>query len=246
AGPVDVTVTTAGGTSAVGAQDGYTYLAPPATITAVGSAVMDTTQPSGTQDTVAVSPAAPGNLLALAIETKFPGTPTFTASSVTGGGVTTWHKAFSYLTADGFHGQELWWGVVTAAGPSSITVNYTSGAARGAATSVDVAEFHSSSGASTVWSLDVTDKVDTNKSSSTLSYPTLTPASGPELYFGYLAVPGTLSAGSTPGVTYQTDLRGNQVAYDAAVSSSITPTAVSQDTPPTSTFASIGFLMRAV
>jgi IPT/TIG domain len=246
AGPVDITVTTAGGTSAVGAQDGYTYLAPPATITAVGSAVMDTTQPSGPQDTVAVSPAAPGNLLAMAIETKFPGSPSFTASSVTGGGVTTWHRAFSYLTADGFHGQELWWGVVTAAGPTSITVNYTSGAATGAATSVDVAEFHSASGASTVWSLDVTGKVDTNTSSSTLSYPTLTPGSGPELYFGYLAVPGTLSAGSTPGVTYQTDLRGNQVADDPSVSSSITPTAVSQDTPPTTTFASIGLLMRAV
>jgi hypothetical protein len=246
AGPVDITVTTAGGTSAVGAQDGYTYLAPPATITTVGSAVMNTTQPSGSVDTVAVSPAAPGNLLAMAVETKFPGTPSFTASSVTGGGVTTWHKAFSYLTADGFHGQELWWGVVTTAGPSSITVSYTSGAATGAATSVDVAEFHSSSGAGAVWSADGTGKVDTNKSSSTLSYPTLTPGSGPELYFGYLAVPGTLSAGSTPGVTYQTDLRGNQVAYDPSVSSAITPTAVSQDTPPTSTFASIGLLMRAV
>ena len=119
------------------------------------------------------------------------------------------------------------------------------GAATGAATSVDVAEFHSASGAATVWWLDVTGKVDTNTSSSTLSYPTLTPGSGPELYFGYLAVPGTLSAGSTPGVTYQTDLRGNQVAYDPSVSSTISPTAVSQDTPPTSTFASIGLLMRA-
>jgi hypothetical protein len=181
----------------------------------------------------------------MAIETKFPGTPSFTASSVTGGGVTTWHKALSYLTVDGFHGQELWWGVVTTAGPTSITVNYTSGVASGAATSVDVAEFHSSSGAAAFWSIDGTGKVDTDTSSSTLSYPTLTPGSGPELYFGYLAVPGTLSAGSTPGVTYQTDLRGNQVAYDPSVSSTLTPT-VSQDTPPSSTFASIGLLIRAV
>src|SRR6266480_6076965 len=161
AGLVDITVTTASGTSAAGAQDGYTY-AVAAPITSVGSMTSDTKQPSGLVETVAVSPTAPGNLLAMAIETKFPGTASFTASSVTGGGVATWHKALSYLTVDGFHGQELWWGVVTTDGPSSITVNYTSGATSGAATSVDVAEFHSSSGAATVWSLDGTGKVDTN------------------------------------------------------------------------------------
>ena len=244
AGLVDITVTTAGGTSAVGAQDGYTYVVP-ATIASVGSMVSDTKQPSGLVETVAVSPAAPGNLLAMAIETKFPGTPSFTASSVTGGGVATWHRALSFLTLDGFHGQELWWGVVATAGPSSITVDYTAGAVTGAATSVDVREFQSSSGAATVWSLDTTGKLDTGVSSSTLSYPTLSPNPGPELYFGYLAVPGTLSAGSTPGVTYQTDPRGNQVAYDVSVSSTITPTAVSQDTPPSTTFTSSAFLMRA-
>ena len=124
-------------------------------------------------------------------------------------------------------------------------MNYTSGAATGAATSVDIRQFQSSSGAATVWSLDTTGKLDSGVSSSTLSYPTLSPSSGPELYFGYLAVPGTLSAGSTPGVVYQTDPRGNQVAYDASVSSSITPTAVSQDSPPSTTFTSSAFLMRA-
>ena len=49
---------------------------------------------------------AVGDLLALAVETKFPSpTPSFTATTVSGGGVTTWSKAVSYLTVDGFHGQ---------------------------------------------------------------------------------------------------------------------------------------------
>jgi hypothetical protein len=77
--------------------------------------------------------------------------------------------------------------------------------------------------------------------STTPTYPTLTPKAGGELYVGYVAVPGSIDAGSTPGVVYQGDARGNQVAYDVSVPSTITPTAASTS----QTFASIGMLVGA-
>ncbi len=248
AATVHITVTTAAGTSATSSADQFTYQATstPASITTVGALYTHTNQPSHQQETISVSPAAAGDELAMAIETKFPsGVPSFTAAGVSGGGVTTWNKARSYLTIDGIHGQELWWGVVTTPGPSTITVSYTSGSTSGnseSATSLDVQEFRSSSGASTVWSLDVTGVVDTGVSTTAPDYPTLTPTSTNEAYFGYLAVPGSVSAGSTPGVVYQVDARGNQCAYDQSVSSTITPAASSSS----QTFFSIGMLLKAV
>jgi hypothetical protein len=110
------------------------------------------------------------------------------------------------------------------------------------ATSLDVQEFRSSSGASTAWSLDVTGVVDTGVSTTAPNYPTLTPTSTNEAYFGYLVVPGSVSAGSTPGVVYQVDARDNQCAYDQSVSSTITPVASSSS----QTFFSIGMLLKAV
>jgi IPT/TIG domain len=247
-GVVDITVKTAGGTSATSSADRFTYVvaSTPATITAVGTLYTHTNQPSLSTETISVSPAAAGNVLALAIETKFPsGVPSFTASGVSGGGVTTWKKARSSLTIDGIHEQELWWGVVTTSGPSTITVSYTSGSTSGnaeSATALDVQEFRSSSGTSTVWSLDVTGVVDTGVPTTVPNYPTLTPTSTNEAYFGYLAVPGFVSAGSTPGVVYQVDARGNQCAYAQSVSSMITPVASGSS----QTFFSIGMLLKAV
>ncbi len=247
AGTVDVTVTTPGGTSPTSPADGFSYvLGAPVTITRVGSLVVHTYQPSRQQEAVSVSPVAAGDLLAMAIETKFPaGVTSFVASSVSGGGVATWHKAASSLTLDAVHGQELWWGVVATPGPSTITVTYTAGSTSGnseSATSLDVQEFQSSAGAAAVWSLDVTGIVDTGASTTSPSYPTLTPASANEVYFGYLAVPGSVGSGSTPGVVYQVDARGNQCVFNTSVSTSITPIASSGS----QTFFSIGMLLKAL
>jgi len=217
----------------------------PATITPVGNLQADTNQPSAAQEQIGVSPAKAGDLLTIAVETKFPGTASFTSSSISGGGVTSWTRAASFLTVDGFHGQELWYGAVTAAGPSTITVGFTAGSTQGSsasATSLGVQEFASSSGAATKWALDVTGKVDTGNASTAPSYPSLTPTSTKEAYFGYLAVTGSVGAGGTPGVVYQTDARGNQNAYAVSVSARITPVAASGSSQ---LFTSVGMLMKA-
>lgn len=246
AGVVDVKVTTAGGTSTTSASDQFTYVAA-ATISAVGTLITHTNEPSALTEAIDVSPAATGNLLTLAIEVKFPSPSSFTASTVTGGGVTSWHKAFSYLTSDDQRGEELWYGVVTSAGSSTVTVTYTSNAGSaltGSASSLDLQEFSSSSGGSTTWSLDQTGKKDPGTSDTTFSYPTLTPTGSSELYFGYLAVSGSVSAGSTPGFMYQEDARSNQVAYNVSVSSTTSPTSATSGSAET--WASIGMLIGAV
>ena len=215
-----------------------------ATVQAVGTLVTHTNQPSMQQESVTVLSAAVGDVLAVAVETKFPGTPSFSVSGVAGGGVSTWHRALAFLTLDGFHGQELWWGPVTVAGSQPLTVSYTSGSTAGtneSATSVDVQQFSSSAGISTVWAADGTGKVDDGNIATTLNYPTLTPSSTPAAYFGYLAVPNSVSPGSSAGVVYQTDARYNQVVYDTAVTGTITPTARSS----AQTYASIGMLLAA-
>lgn len=217
---------------------------PAAMITAVRLLDSHTNQPSRKQEALLVSPA-PGDVLALAIETKFPGTAAFTAAGVNGGGVATWTKASAYLTRDAFHGQELWWGVVTQPGANTITVDYTTAstsASPTSATSVSVQEFAASSGPSTTWSVDETGQADTGEKSTAPTYPTLVPTAKSEAYFGYLAVPNSIAAGPTPGVVYQTDARGNQNAYAASVSSSITPQASVARAQP---FSSIGMLLRA-
>ncbi len=218
---------------------------PARTITAVGSLKSHTNQPSKAQESITVSPAAAGDVLVLAIETKYPGTPAFAATGVSGGGVTTWNPAMAYATIDGFHGQELWWGAVTSPGSGkTITASFSAGATKGkseSATSLDVQELRSSGGAATVWSVDGTGKVDKGAKSSTPSYPTLTPSAGADAYFGYLAVPGSVGPGSTPGVVYKTDARSNQVVYAVAVSGAITPKASSSS----QTFSSSGMLLTA-
>jgi hypothetical protein len=90
--------------------------------------------------------------------------------------------------------------------------------------------------------MDVTGVVDTGVPTTAPNYPTLTPTSTKEAYFGLLSVPGSVSAGSTPGVVYQVDARGNQCAYAESVSSTITPVASGSS----QTFFSIGLLLKAV
>src|SRR6476469_7105267 len=86
------------------------------TITAVGKLVTHTNQPAKAAESMSVAPGAVGDVLLLAIETKYPATQAIAATGVTGGGVSMWNKVLSYASRDGLHGQELWWGVVTATG----------------------------------------------------------------------------------------------------------------------------------
>jgi hypothetical protein len=214
-------------------------------LTAVGSLQSLTNQPATPTIAAGVSPQA-GDLLALAIEEKYPGSGAFAVTGITGGDVTGWHRALAYPTQDGIHGEELWWGTVTGSGPAAVTVDLSTSAANqsdpGSAVSLDLEQFRSAAGAKSAWSLDTAGRLDDGTASATPHYPALTPATPGELYVGYLAVQSTVSAGTTPGCVYQNDARGNQVVYQASVSAPISPAAVTAASGP---FASIGMLIAA-
>ena len=103
-------------------------------------------------------------------------------SSVSGGGVTTWNKAAGfdgYLNAD----EEIWYGKVTSTGSSTVTVAW-SGSVSGLSTEYTAQEFNTALGSGTNWSVDKTGTLN-NSSSSTVTYPSLSPSTAGELYFGF-------------------------------------------------------------
>ena len=80
-------------------------------------------------------------------------------------------------------------------------------------------EFSSSAGSGTTWGVDHTG-TQSNASSTTETFPSLSPSGSGELYFGYAdAIGGYPSVGSTSGFTYGITSGANVVAYDTSVSS---------------------------
>ena len=217
-GQVDVTVTGTAGTSVTSPADQFTFVAP-GTISAVGGFVMGYGTGLITQ---AVSPQNVGDVIVL--HAKVAGTGTLPkVSSVSGGGVSAWNKAVSF----GFnqHEEEIWYGTVTSTGPSTITVNW-SGSVAALGTEYNAQEFTADLGASTVWVVDGSQTGTlTNPSSSTVAFPTLTPSTSGDVYFGYGQCASDCGAGSTPGFTYGVTWDYNVVTYDPNVTSAVSPTA---------------------
>ena len=169
--------------------------------------------------TLAVSPQHVGDLLALVVKVD---SSTVTATSVSGGGVSTWTRAEGPYTGYAGHDLEIWMGPVSTTGASTITVGY-SGTVTSVYTGLASQEF-SAAGSTPVWTVDTGGGIS-NASSTTTTFPKLTPSGSGELYFGYAAVVNTASAGSTSGFTYATTSDGDVSTYDTSVSAAVQPTA---------------------
>ncbi len=203
------------------------------TISAVGS--LATAEGSGLT-TLSVDPQTAGDLLGVSALTS---TSSLTVSSISGGGVATWTKAVQF---DGSIGgdEEIWYGKVTTTGSSSITFTW-SGSVTSHTQEYSAQEFTAGLGSATVWSLDKTGTVN-NSSSTSVSYPSLTPSGSGELYFGYSCIYNTPSAGSTTGFSYAMTAENNLIAYNPNVSGAVSPTA-SQS--PAGISSSVGVLFTA-
>ncbi len=215
AGVVDVTVVTPGGTSVTSSADHYTYTGSSGSINAVGALSYN---PGTAVTTVGVAPQHQGDLLVLVIKDN---TTSVMAASVSGGGVGTWTRVEGPYTGYGGHDLEMWTGIVTTTGASTITVTFSSSVA-----SVYVglaAQEFSASGSGTVWGIDTGTGIS-NASGTSVTYPALAPGGTGELYFGYATVANTGSAGSSSGFTYIPTSDGDVAAYDANVSGAVQPT----------------------
>ncbi len=144
-------------------------------------------------------------------------------SSVTGGGVGDhWTKLASVSDSDQDRDIEEWLGPISKTGSRVLTVHF-SGDVAGTRVELGAQEFSSSIGASTAWTEDVGASATNDTSSSTITYPTLTPASSGELYVGFSRASSRSYAGSTPGFTYESGTPNNLYIYDPNVSSSVSP-----------------------
>lgn len=192
--------------------------------------------------TRSVTTVTPGDLLLVSILTS---SNPFTVTGISGGNATGWVRLAGPLTGVNTN-QEIWGGVVTAAGSTSpVTVAFSASNAN-SYTEIDVQEFTAGLGAATQWVLDVAG-TSLNSSSTTITYPTLTAAQPGELYFGHVAGAGigggSPQPGGTPGFTYLVDPGVDQIVYNPAVSGLVAPTGLVPAARPTATVA---VLMRAL
>jgi hypothetical protein len=168
-----------------------------------------------------------------------------TVSSVSAGGASGWavDQQYGGLFGATQHDTEIWHGKVSSTGSANITVDFSS-SLTAAGTNVDVVaqEFTAGLGSATTWSKDGGAAQSNTSNFLEVDYPPLTPSAPGELYFGYAWVPGTASAGSTPGVTYEATTDGNLICFDPDVSAELTPVG-SQDSDVES--ASIAVLIQA-
>lgn len=214
----------------------------PAVISAQGTlaSAVDTT--TAASSTLAVSPVNVGGILALAVEVKFNSGSPVTVTSVSGGGVTTWTQDLAHATADGVHEVYLYHGVITASGSATITVDFdTTGKV---SSTINAQEFYSTT-AGVSWSLDTTGINDPNVAATTFTYPSLTSAKADELYWGYLAIASSASAGTDTGWTYQQDANGNWDADNPNVGAAGTAASTTQTSSTSQLWFAVGALISA-
>ncbi len=145
-----------------------------------------------------------------------------TVVSVTGGGVRSWTLVATdddpTYTQDG---DEIWEGIVSTPGPSTITMTLN-----GFSDGDDLLAQEFTAGSAVNWSVDQSGRV-TGTNAPAFNYPSLSPSGSSELYFAIgNAVDNTQLVGAgTPGVTYVgTGLECvSLVAYDTNTSGRLAP-----------------------
>jgi uncharacterized repeat protein (TIGR02543 family) len=175
-----------------------------------------------------VSPAHVGDLVVLESQIH---SQTIAVLGVTSPNITGWTNAQQYVDSTDVPAitEEIWYGTATAAGSTTITVNYSASVA--SLTPELVADSFTTPSTST-WSV-VSHSGAQVSSSSIITFPSLlSSAAANQLYWGYAEDAGTASAGSTSGFTYtSTGATGNLVASNPALTATTTYTPTATMSP---------------
>lgn len=219
---------------------------PLSTISAVGTLKKTgfiSTDPGRGQ--LAVTPTTIGNLLVLATwVTTSAGAPS--VSAVANGGATTWTRILpstQFTTPPATQRGDVWIGQVTTTGAGTIQLTSSTGSWPGS-NGLFCQEFTCVGvGPWTVWAVDGAQTgTRTNATSTTITYPTLTPGGPLRAYVGPGYAGGTGStSGATAGYTVQLDGNNNPYIYNANVSTAQSPTSVQTS----STSDAMGVLITA-
>lgn len=211
--------------------------------TTAGSFTSFGTTGSGSTTTIAHTAVAIGNVV---MATTLNQDPSITVTSMTGGGVpstgpSAWARVAGPFTSTSVNSQEIWAGTVSTTGSSPVVANW-SASVSSSFIELDVQEFSSGLGTSTLWTRDGTQSGGLNNASSTnLTYPSLTPSGSGRLYFGHGYGQSTsATAGTTSGVVYTADTAVDQVVWSLNVSAVLQPIGKFTSAQPS---GSIGVLM---
>ena len=188
-------------------------------ISAVGPLV---SQAADGGSTLSVSAPTAGDAWVLAVRVKSSSTD---VASVSGGGVGGhWTRLTRVNDATQNEDVEEWLGPISKTGASPVTVHFSRDVS-GKNVELAAQEFTNGDGSSTVWTSDVGAGAKNDTASSTITYPTLTPASGGEMYVGFSQAGSSSSAGASPGFDYENANAKSLYIYNPNVSSSVSPTA---------------------
>lgn len=186
------------------------------------SGVLTLAEKNTGQTSIALTTVNVGDLVVVWVGVNVTG---ITATAMAGGGVTAW----SLISSAAFNStagtsMNMFMGTVTTPGAGTATITYSSSI--GSTTvSMWYQQFSSSFGSSTTWAKDVVGNASTSTTTTAISFSTLVPTSGTELYVGGTSLSGSATIGSTTGCVYTLDTAANVFVYDLATVASLTPTA---------------------
>jgi phosphate transport system substrate-binding protein len=193
-------------------------------------------QSSNGGSTLPVSAPVVGNAWVLAVRVKNSSTE---VASISGGGVGShWTKLARVGDAKQNEDLEEWLGPISKTGSSPITVQFSRGVS-GTPVELAAQQFTNGTGDSTVWTGDTGAGAKNDIASSTITYPTLTPAMSGELYVGFSQASSSSSAGATTGFSYENASAKGLYVYGSNILSSVSPTASQQNGLSVSTGALI-------
>jgi trimeric autotransporter adhesin len=188
---------------------------------------------------LSVSPANVGDLL---VFFSSPHNGGASISTISGGGVGSWSKVTATNSGSGSNTStiEMWRGVITTTGATTISVSFSTSTGNGN----ELAAMEFTTGNTTgSWVVDSSNTLYNSTSTTSMTYPDLTPQSSKDLYVGYGATQGVTSSTVSSGFTYVAGAQTNRAGlYDTAVSTETQPT----DTLSTAgTSLTIGALVAA-
>ncbi|MGH9109985.1 MAG: IPT/TIG domain-containing protein [Acidimicrobiales bacterium] len=236
-GTVDVTVTGPGGTSTTGTADRFTYTSP------VGGSAGTYTEASGFpiyargtgRSTIAVTPAAVGDLVVLFIELHSGTSPTVTG--LTSSNIA-WRASAAAVDDDPavpLH-VEAWAGVATSTSTATTTITFSGSVSTNSMELVGDSVHFSGSG---TW--QPVQGGGANGSSGTVAFPSLAAATGSSggVYVGYSRVASSFAGGTTTGFSYYGTPMGNVELRGLSLAPA-TPVAPTASQSVSSEFTSIG------
>ncbi len=186
---------------------------------------------------IAIDPQHVGDLVVLSMQVH---TTAISIASVSDVNVGDWQPAIKYPNSgtDTLY-FEVWWGVVTGTGPSTININYSGSVA---SDSIELIVDSFTSGSQLPWS-QVTQGGASGGVSNTAQWPSLTSGSNAaaQLYWGASEEETAATPGSTPGFSYGLTGESNCFLYNGALSPN-TPYAPSCNIPSAAVSTEVGVI----